>query len=249
MTVIPKTKEELNLMRKSGMIAAKAMKKTLEVAKPGVNLIKLDLVAEEEIKKLGGKPSFQTVPGYRWTTCLTVNDEVVHGIPRDIILQEGDILGIDLGAVFKGFHSDTAWSIVVGGGHSLFLEKGEEALWKAIDQAVAGNRIGDISYEIQTTIEGAGYYVVRSLVGHGIGRNLHEQPEIPGVGEKGTGMMLKQHITLAIEAIYAEKSSEVILEEDNWTISTKDGSLGGLFEMTVVVGEESAEILTDWRKV
>lgn len=249
MKVSPRTKEEVKLMRRSGFMAAKALKKVIEAAKPGVNLIKLDLLAEDEIARLGGKSSFKTVSGYKWTTCLTLNHEVVHGIPRDIVLQEGDILGIDLGALYKGWHSDTAWSVVVGGGKLEFLEKGEQSLWNAIDQAVEGKRIGDISSAIQETIEGAGYSVVRALVGHGVGRQLHEKPEIPGVGKKGVGMILESGMTLAIESIYTAGLPEVALEGDGWTISSKDGSLAGLFEMTVVVGKNKAEVLTDWRKI
>lgn len=248
-----RTSAELALMRKSGLITAKALKKTLSAVQPGVDLLTLDKIAEEEIGKLGGRPSFKTVAGYHWTSCLTVNQEVVHGIPRPIELKEGDVLGIDLGTVYQGWHTDAAWSVTVGGSLAgekpVFLKVGEEALWKAIDQAHTGNRIGDISAAIQTTIEGQGYSVVRSLVGHGVGRALHEEPEVPGVGKGGSGPVLKENMTIAIEAIYTSGRPEVVLEDDKWTVSTSDGSLGGLFEMTVIIGEHLAEVLTDWRAV
>lgn len=252
-----RSKDELDLMRKSGLISAKALKKTLTEAKPGISLAELDKIAEDTILRLGGKPSFKTVPGYFWTTCLTVNDEVVHGIPRDIKLKEGDILGVDLGAIYQGWHSDTAWSIIVGKlvdrqiseSVNKFLEVGEKTLWEAISQAREGNRIGDISSAIQKGVEEAGYSVVKSLAGHGVGRQPHEEPEIPEFGKAGTGLKLKSGMTLAIEVIYAQGRGAVYEKDDGWTIATSDGSLGGLFEMSAIVGEKKGEILTDWRAV
>lgn len=247
MKLKPKTEAQSKLMRKSGLITAKALKKVIQAVKPGISLTELDDIARQEILKLGGQPSFMSVPGYKWTTCLTINHEVVHGIPRPIELKSGDVLGIDLGTVYQGWHTDAAWSVVVGGGKSKFLQSGEKALRVGIKKAVEGNRIGDISEAIQTEVEGAGFSVVRSLVGHGIGRNLHEEPEVPGFGKAGSGLKLKKGLTLAIEAIYAQGKHEVVLEDDGWTVSTRDGSLGGLFEMTVIVGQDKAEVLTDWR--
>ncbi len=240
---------ELDLMRKSGQISAKALKATLNAIKPGVSLFDLEQVAEREILKYGGESSFKTVPGYHWTSCLTINDEVVHGIPRDIKLKEGDILGIDLGAMYQGWHTDCAWSVVVGGGGNNFLEVGEKALWAGVNQAIEGNRIGDISETIQQIVEGGGYSIVRSLVGHGIGQALHEEPEVPGFGKKGTGLELKAGMTLAVEVIYTSGSGQVYLSDDGWTIASKDKSLGGLFEMSIIVGKEYPEVLTDWRNL
>lgn len=249
----PRNEIELKLMRKSGQISSLSLKKVLGSVKVGANLLELDQIAQEEILKYGGEPSFKTVKGYQWASCLSVGQEVVHGIPRNYRLKKGDLLSVDLGTVFKGWHTDVAWSVIVGNksgsDKEKFLKVGEEALWKGIDQAVAGATIGHISEAIQSTIEGVGYSVVRSLVGHGIGRNLHEEPEVPGVGQAGTGLILEVGMTLAIEAIYTNGGPEVVLENDGWTISTKDGSLGGLFEMTVVVGKDQAEVLTDWRKL
>lgn len=253
MSLAPRTSSQIELMRKSGKITAAALKAVMKAVKPGITLLELEKIAMDEILKLGGKPGFMTVPGYKWATCLTINNEVVHGIPRDIKLKSGDLFSVDVGAVLSGWHTDAAWSVIVGGQKDSekekFLKAGEEAMWQGIAQARAGNRIGDIGAAMQKVIEGAGYSVVRSLVGHGIGKNLHEDPEVPGFGKSGKGFPLKKDMTIAIEAIYNQGKHEVILEKDGWTIVSKDGSWGGLFEMSLVVGQEEAEVLTDWRKV
>lgn len=241
---------ELKLMRQSGKIAAQALKKALEAIKVGVTELEVDKIAETEIFKLGGDLSYKSVPGYKFATCVTVNDQVVHGIPTERKFEAGDLVSVDLAVSYKGWNTDCAWSVLVGGKgegekeKGEFLKTGEEALWDGIAQAVEGNRVGDISNAIQTRIEEAGYSVVRSLVGHGVGKTLHEAPEIPGFGEKGTGMILKSGMTLAIEAIYTKGRPEVILDKDGWTFKTADGSWGGLFEMTVSVGKTQAEVLT-----
>lgn len=247
---------ELDLMRESGKIAAAALKKAVEVVKVGISELEVDKVAEKEIYRLGGNLSYQTVPGYKYATCITVNEQVVHGIPGARQFKDGDLVSVDLAVSYKGWHTDCAWTVLVQSAKSKaqsekerFLRIGEEALWDGIAQAIEGNRVGDISSAIQSKVEGAGYKVVRSLVGHGIGRNLHEEPEIPGYGKRGVGMLLKTGMTLAIEVIYTMGSYEVNLGSDGWTYQTEDGSLSGLFEMTVVVGQDKAEVLTDWRRV
>lgn len=246
---------ELSLMRKSGLIAAKALKRALESVKVGVTELEVDEIVKKEIYKKGGDLSYKTVPGYKYATCITVNEQVVHGIPTGRKFEAGDLVSIDLAVVYKGWHTDCAWSVLVSGqgtGDSgqqekkRFLETGEQALRDGIEQAVSGNRVGDISHAIQNKVEGAGYQVVRSLVGHGVGRSLHEEPEIPGFGEKNQGPILKSGMSLAIEVIYAQGKSDVVLEADGWTFATSDKSWGGLFEMTVIVGNKP-EILTDWR--
>lgn len=253
-----RSNQELELIRRSGSITGRALKKVLESAIPGISLIELDKIAEEEILRLGGGSSFKTIPGYKWATCLTVNDEVVHGIPRQIKLAAGDVLGIDLGAVYQGWHTDVSWSVLVKNQKSRiknqrekekFLEIGERALWKAIGQVKEGKRLGNVSSAIQETIEGVGYSVVQDYVGHGIGRSPHEEPEIHGVGEPGTGIKLKKGMTLAIEVIYTRGGDRVVTASDGWTVVSADGSLGGLFEMTVIVGKKQAEVVTDWREL
>lgn len=244
---------EMKLIRESGRIASTALKKALTVAKVGVSGLELDKIAEKEIYRLGGELSYKTVPGYQFATCVTVNEQVVHGVPTDRKFNEGDLVSIDLAVEYRGWHTDCAWSKLVQSVKGKvqsekekqeFLEVGEQALQEAIAQAVEGNRVGDISSAIQKQVEGAGYSVVRALVGHGIGKKLHEEPEIPGYGQKGTGMVLKSGMALAIEVIYAKGGYEVTLQEDGWTYQTADKSWGGLFEMTVIVGKEKAEVLT-----
>lgn len=248
---------ELKLMRVSGRIAATALKKALGAIKIGVTELEVDKIATEEIYKLGGDLSYKTVPGYKFATCITVNDEVVHGVPTDRKFISGDLVSVDLAVVYRGWHTDCAWSVLVSGqgtgdsGQSekaKFLKTGEDTLWLGIAQAVDGNRVGDISHAIQTRVEKAGYSVVRSLVGHGVGRSLHEKPEIPGFGTAGSGMVLKSGTSLAIEVIYTKGLPGVVLGQDNWTYHTADKSWGGLFEMTVIVGKKP-EVLTDWRNV
>lgn len=242
---------ELALMRKSGSISGLALKEALSNIKVGVSGLELDNIIEKKITSLGGGISFRTVNGYKWASCITLNEQVVHGIPTGRKIEAGDLVSVDLGAVCKGWHTDCAWTLLVGQdeGKAKFLKVGEEALWDGINQAAEGNRIGDIAHAIQTKVEGAGYFVVRSLVGHGVGRKLHEAPEIPGYGQKGVGLVLKVGMSLAIEVIYAKGTSEVILESDGWTVTSLDGSWAGLFEMSVIVGKKRAEVLTDWRKV
>lgn len=249
---------ELKLMRKSGVIAANALKSALAAIKPGVSGLEVDKIAEGETIRLGGSLSYKTVPGYKYATCITVNEQVVHGIPTERKFVDGDLVSVDLAVMYKGWHTDCAWSVLVGESvdqsvsgseKKKFLKIGEQALWDGIKNATSGKRVGDISSAVQGKVEGTGYSVVRSLVGHGVGKSLHEEPEIPGFGERGTGVVLKSGMGLAIEVIYNAGLSDVLLEEDGWTYKTADKSLAGLFEMTVIVGKDEAEVLTDWRKV
>ncbi len=237
---------ELGLMRRSGVISGSALKKATQSIKIGATGLEIDKIAEREIYKLGGDLSYKTVPGYKFATCVTVNDAVVHGLPTKIKFAPEDIVSVDLAVVYKGWHTDCAWTILLGQDAEKlkFLKVGEEALYDGIDMAVSGNRIGDISHAIGSKVEGAGYKIVRSLVGHGIGQNLHEEPEVPGFGNKGNGVLLKEGMTLAIEVIYTKGSRDVILGSDGWTYFSSDGSWGGLFEMTVIVGKNKAEVLT-----
>lgn len=250
-----KQERELEFMRKSGRIAALALKKALSEVKVGVSEKEIDKIAEKEIYTQGGDLSYKTVPGYKWATCITVNEEVVHGIPTERKIREGDIVSIDLAASYNSWHTDCAWTVLVGSGKlegrekRRFLEVGKEALRLGIKEAVDGNTIGDIGVAIQGKVEGEGYHVVRALIGHGVGRSLHEEPEVPGYGRKGTGVRLARGMTLAIEVIYAVGTPDVVLSADGWTYLSADGSLAGLFEMTVVVGKKEAKVLTDWRKV
>ena len=244
-----KSDEEVEIMKKAGKICAQALRKVLNEVKVGTSCKKLDIIAQHEIENLGASPSFKTVDNYAWTICTTINNQVVHGIPGDTILQDGDIVGIDIGAFYQGFHSDLAITVPVGKikkETEKFLEVGRETLNEAIQKARIGNTIGDISQTIQNGIETAGYSVVTSLTGHGVGRELHEDPMVPGVGKRGTGLKILKNMTLAIEVIYAQESGKVVLEKDGWTISSADGSLGGLFEKTVAIGQNGPIVLTPY---
>lgn len=244
-----KTRQELELMKVSGAICARALKKVLENLKVGVTGIELDDIARAEIEKEGATSSFRTVDDYKWTICITFNEQVVHGIPTKRKVENGDIVSIDIGALYKGYHSDMATSKIVGqnsGEVSKFLEVGQQALEKAIKQARPGGKVGDISSTLQQTIEAAGYDIVKNLTGHGVGKELHEDPMIPGFGKKGVGPTLQEGMTIAIEAIYAQKSGDVYIENDNWTITTKDHSLGGLFEKTIAIGKSGPIVLTPY---
>lgn len=242
-----KSEAELTLMRRSGQISAKALKTVLEAAKPGITLRELDKIAEEVITKAGAEPGFKKVSGYNFTTCLNINNELVHGLPRDIKLRQGDKLSVDLGACLEGWNTDTAWSIIVGEEPNFFLKVGEKALWSAIDLVKEGRHLGDIGHTIQSIIEGAHFSISHTLIGHGVGKSLHEAPEVPGFGEPNSGLVLKAGMTIAIEIIYAAGSAEGVVGPDNWTVMTADGSLGGLFEMTVIVKTDGYEVITDWR--
>lgn len=251
-----RSEQELGLMRKSGKITALALKKSLQSIKPGITGLELDQIATKAIKDVGGKLAFPSVDNYKWATCITLNEQVVHGIPTNRKIKEGDLVSIDIGTVFQGWFTDAAWTVLVPADQDpqqaekkQFLKIGQEALWEGINQAVENNQIGDISHAIQSKVEGAGYSVVRSLIGHGVGRELHEDPEVPGYGKPKTGLVLKTGMTIAVEVIYTRGGPDVKLENDGWTISSADGSLTGLFEMSVVIGKKFPKVLTDWRKI
>lgn len=239
--------EDIKVIRSGGKILANVLQEVLANVKEGVTTKELDKLAYDLVLKAGAKPSFAMEKGYHWTTCMNVNDMVVHGIPNDYVLMNGDVLGVDAGVFYKGFHTDTSWSCVVGGQPNKFLTVGERALSEAIKMCKPGNHIGDISKTIQEIVEGAGYSCVKQLVGHGVGRQLHEDPEIPCYlrGRIENTPIIKKGMVLAIEVIYNEGNSSVVYGgDDGWTIVTRDGKLSGLFEHTVAVGEKGAEILT-----
>ena len=236
-------------MKQAGQICAEALRSILAEVKAGVSCAFLDQIAEKEIESRGASSSFKTVDDYKWTICTTINEQVVHGIPTDYRLKDGDVLGIDIGAYFQGFHSDMAISVPVGNvaeSAQKFLDAGRETLKKAISAAKPGARIGDISQTIQKNVEKSGYLPVRILTGHGVGSELHEEPMVPCFGKSGTGPAILENMVLAIEVIYTEGAADLKLEKDNWTFSTKDGSLGGLFEQTIVVTKASPIVLTPY---
>lgn len=236
-------------MTQAGKILGEVLGEVLGSVRSGVMEIELDKLAEELIIKKGGKPGFKKVPGYNHTICVSTNNIVVHGIPGKRILKDGDIIGIDCGVYLEGFHTDMAETVRVGGKRNdeidHFLSVGKKAVFEAISQAKLGNRVGHISEQMQKGVEGAGYTIVHNLVGHGVGKELHEDPEIPGYLARPIRKtpLLKKEQTIAIEVIY-NKGKRNVVRTDDWTIASEDGSLSGLFERTLLVGEEFPYILT-----
>jgi methionyl aminopeptidase len=247
-----KTPQEIEIMATGGKMLAETLSAVMDAAKPGISEIALDQLAEKLIREKGGEPGFMKVQGYKHTVCMSTNDVVVHGIPTAYTLMPGDIVGIDCGIFYKGFHTDMSESKIIPGGtedtaKTLFLETGKRALEVGIKKAISGNRVGDISKTIQSIVEGAGYSIVRGLVGHGVGRNLHEEPEVPGFlsGSIGKTPLLKEGMVIAIEIIYNMGGKDVVYSnKDGWTISTADSSLSGLFERTVAITKSGPRILT-----
>lgn len=242
-----KTKQEIEIMRSAGRISALAMKEVEKNIKPGITTLELDQIVERIFEKNGAEAAFKKVENYQHSICSTPNDWVVHGIPGNYKLKEGDIIGIDLGALYKGYNSDMAQTFCVGTVSpeaKEFLVVGEKALQEAIKEAKVGNRVGDISSKIQSIVEGAGYSVVKELVGHGVGKELHEDPMIPGRGQKGTGEVLKEGLVIAVEIIYNLGKANIVMLDDGWTIATRDSSLAGLFERTVAITSKGPVVLT-----
>lgn len=241
-------------MTKGGKILSETMWEVLKHAKAGVSELELDALAEKLIVQKGGKPGFKMVKGYHHTICISTNDVIVHGIPTAYRLKEGDIVGIDCGVFYEGFHTDMSESIVVGGMGKApekvqkFLKTGKKALEEALKQVKPGNHIGDISHVIQHIVEeDGGYGVTRELIGHGVGKKLHEDPPVPGYMTKKVEKtpLLVPGMVIAVEIIYNMGSREIAFAgTDDWTIKTRDGSLSGLFERTVAITETGHVILT-----
>lgn len=246
-----KTKKKIEIMRKAGAMLGEVLDQVLRAAGPGVSELELDRLAERLILEKGGEIGFKRVDGYQHAICVSTNDVVVHGIPKDRILQDGDILGVDCGVYLEGFHTDMAETIVVGKSSDEavknFLRVGKKAMYNGILQAKLGHRVGHISRAMQETMEEGGYSVVRSLVGHGVGKELHEEPEVPGYLEKEIRRtpILEEGMTIAIEAIYNMGGAGVKYDgSDDWTIVSEDGSLAGLFERTIVITDKGPELIT-----
>lgn len=236
-------------MRVAGAAVARCLRDISELIVPGKTTTQdIDTMAEELILKYGGIGSFKNYRGYPNTVCVAVNEEVVHGIPGARVLVPGDIVGIDLGVIMDGWHGDAAISLAVGGKGSpetmALLKVTREALFKGIEQARPGNRLSEIGHAVQSYVEKRGYSVVRDLVGHGIGRNLHEEPNVPNYGRPGKGVRLEEGMTLAIEPMVNIGGFEVETLRDNWTVVTKDRSLSAHFEHTVAIRKNGPDILT-----
>jgi methionyl aminopeptidase len=234
-------------MARAGQVVAGTIALLEENVRPGVTTAELDLLAEEFIRSHGGEPTFKGYKGYPSATCLSPNDMVVHGIPNGHTLAEGDVLSVDVGVTLDGFVADSAWTFPVGsisGDAQRLLATCQAALEAGIDQARAGNAVGDISNAIQTVTEEAGFGIIRSLVGHGVGRSMHEDPQIPNFVSRNRGAELRPGMTLAIEPMITAGEPEIYIHDDQWSISTVDGSLAAHFEHTVAVTNEGPRILT-----
>jgi methionyl aminopeptidase len=243
-----KTDEELELIRVSGVVLGKTHAEVAKIIKPGVTTGELDKVAEEFIKDHKGKPSFKGFNGFPAALCISVNDIVVHGFPGKYVLKEGDIISVDCGVFLNGFHADSAYTYPVGTVKEevkKLLDATKNALYLAIEQIKEGNRIGNVSFAIQNFVEKQGFSVVRELVGHGVGRHLHESPEVPNYGKQGQGLKLKEGMVLAIEPMINLGRKGISQDKDGWTIRTKDGKPSAHFEHTVAVRKNGkADVLT-----
>jgi len=247
-----KTEEEIEIIKLSGNILGKAHAELAKVIKPGISLLELDALAESFILDSNAKPSFKGYSGFPGTLCLSVNEQVVHGIPNNYILHDGDIVSVDCGVFYNGFHSDSAYTYAVGEVDKdikLLMERTKDSLYLGIEKCIVGNRVGDISFEIQNYVESFGYSVVRELVGHGVGRNLHEGPEVPNYGKKGKGPKLSEGLVIAIEPMINLGKKEIIQENDGWTIRTRDRRPSVHFEHTVAVTKSGPEILTTFKYI
>ena len=250
--IVRKSEAELELMARAGRVVAETISLLGEHVRPGVTTKELDRLAEEFIRSQGGVPTFKGYRGYPASVCLSPNDMVVHGIPGRYALQPGDVLSVDVGVTLEGFVADSAFTFPVGAiseEAEQLLDACRAALAAGIEHAVAGNRVGDISAAVQQVAESRGFAVIRSLVGHGVGRQMHEEPQIPNFGDPGRGPKLEPGMTLAIEPMIAAGSPEIYVHDDGWSISTSDASLTAHFEHTVAVTDDGPNILTAPAKV
>jgi methionyl aminopeptidase len=248
-----KTAAEIEIMRHSALLVGETLALVAQHIKPGTTTLELDAIAENFIRSQGATPSFKGFHGYPFASCISVNDAVVHGFPSDRPLKEGDIISVDVGVYKNGYHGDSAYTFALGdpGDEVLALMAAtKESLYKGIEKAVSGNRIGDISYAIQEhTEKRKGYGIVKELVGHGLGKSLHEEPQIPNYGKRGSGAKLKEGLVIAIEPMVNLGRREVITDDDNWTIRTKDGKPSAHYEHTICVGRGQADLLSSFEKI
>ena len=246
--IVLKTGSELKIMKQACMIAAGALQTAGKAVQPGISTAEIDKIAEDYIRSHGGEPNFLNYSGFPATACISINNEVIHGIPSSRrILREGDIVSIDLGAKYGGYHGDNAATFACGkisDEAKRLIETTEQSLYEGINAAVVGGRIGDISNAVQTYVDARGYSAVRKFVGHGIGTKLHEAPEVPNYGAKGRGPRLLPGMTLAIEPMINAGDYDVKVLSDGWTVLTVDGSLSAHFEHTIVITADGPKILT-----
>ncbi|HHJ09598.1 MAG TPA: type I methionyl aminopeptidase [Bacteroidetes bacterium] len=250
--IVFKSNEEIEILRENNLLVSQTLAEVGRYIKPGMTTRKLDQVAEEFIRDHGAIPGFKGYQGFPATLCTSVNDQVVHGIPSGYELREGDIISIDCGVVKNGFYGDSAFTFAVGEispDKDQLLRVTRESLEKGVKQAIAGNRVGDIGYAVQSYAEEHGFSVVRELVGHGLGKNLHEAPEVPNYGKRGRGPKLKVGMVICIEPMINMGVKDVYQDRDGWTIHTADGKPSAHFEYAVAVRKNNADVLTTFKYV
>jgi len=247
-----KTDEEIGLLRESNMLVSKTLAEVALSIKPGVTTLYLDKVAETFIRDNGAEPAFKGYGGFPGTLCTSVNDEVVHGFPSDYILKDGDIISVDCGVILNGWYGDSAYTFAVGEIDSdvrRLLDFTKESLEEGVKEAIAGNRVGDISWAVQNKAESGGYSVVRELVGHGLGKRLHEPPEVPNYGKRGTGPKMEKGLVICIEPMINLGRKETVQMRDGWTIKTVDGKPSAHFEYAIAIDRGRADVLTTFKFV
>jgi len=247
--MIVKTAEEIELLRQSSLLVGKTLAEVAKIMRPGLKTIEMDRIAEEFIRDNGAEPGFKGYGGFPATLCISVGEQVVHGIPGDRELKDGDLVSVDCGTYMNGYYGDYAYSFSIGETPDdiLHLQKvTKESVYLGCEQAIFGKRIGDIGSAVQTHVEAFGYSVVRDLVGHGIGKNLHEKPEVFNYGRRGTGKKLAENLVLCIEPMINMGTKDVIQENDGWTIRTRDHKASAHFEHTVVVKRGQVEFLSTY---
>lgn len=247
-----KTKEEIELLRESNMLVSRTLGLLNQHVRPGITTLELDKLAEEYIRDNGAEPGFKGYGGFPSTLCMSVNEQIVHGIPSGYQLQEGDILSVDCGAFMNGFHGDSAYTFTVGEiapQTRKLLDVTKEALYRGVAQAKLGNRIGDISHAVQEYAQSNGMTVVREMVGHGLGRNLHEEPQVPNFGRRGSGPQLKEGMVLCIEPMINLGTRHVIFEKDGWTVRTADRKPSAHFEFAVAITADGPDVLSTFEYI
>jgi methionyl aminopeptidase len=245
-----KTDEEVGLLRESNLLVSRTLAEVASLIRPGITTISLDMVAESFIRDNGGQPAFKGYNGFPNTLCTSVNDEVVHGIPSGYVLKEGDIISIDCGVLLNGYYGDSAYTFPVGKVNDdvlRLMDFTRASLEDGVREAIAGNRVGDISFAVQSKAESGGYSVVRELVGHGLGTRLHEAPEVPNWGKRGTGMKMSKGLVICIEPMINMGMRDTIQMKDGWTIKTADGKPSAHFEYAVAVDKGEADVLTTFK--
>ena len=246
--IIKKSPAEIDAMKEAGRVSALVLREVGAAAKPGVSTLELDELAETIIRQEGGIPAFKGYGGFPGSICASLNEQIVHGFPsKDVILKDGDILSVDTGATVDGWVGDNAWTYPIGNvspEKKRLLETTEKCMWAGLDAARAGNRLGDIGHAVQSIAEGAGYGVVREYVGHGIGRDMHEDPNVPNYGHRHTGVKLEVGMVLAIEPMITMGSRKTRLMPNGWLVVTRDGKPSAHFEKTVAITEEGPVVLT-----